>query len=214
MMAAETSRLDAYIVLCLLTGCRVEEARALRWDHVDLDGDPNADPPVPPHVAVWRSVRSHGDVKPRSLDARFVGPSDPWSLGQHNELAGGLVVLHVLVGRDNVVQAEDAVYVGPTGAGLDLVDDPLQHGRARAAFEVVTVEGREPGSGRNHRYRFEAGIAHPLSEPVMHTVPPRRTRCSESTIVLAPTRSRTESGPSGQTARTLAASDPPPSTKA
>jgi len=64
MMAAETSRLDAYIVLCLLTGCRVEEARALRWDHVDLDGDPNADPPVPPHVAVWRSVRSHGDLNP------------------------------------------------------------------------------------------------------------------------------------------------------
>jgi integrase len=61
--AAETSRLHAYIVLCLLTGCRTEEARALRWDHVDLDGDPDADPPVPPHVAVWRSVRSHGDVK-------------------------------------------------------------------------------------------------------------------------------------------------------
>jgi integrase len=61
--AAETSRLHAYIVLCLLTGCRTEEARALRWDHVDLDGDPGADPPIPPHVAVWRSVRSHGDVK-------------------------------------------------------------------------------------------------------------------------------------------------------
>ena len=61
--AAETSRLRAYIVLCLLTGCRAEEARALRWDHVDLDGDANADPPVPPRVAVWRSVRSHGDVK-------------------------------------------------------------------------------------------------------------------------------------------------------
>jgi integrase len=61
--AAETSRLYAYIVLCLLTGCRAEEARALRWDHVDMDGDPNADPPVPPHLAVWRSVRSHGDVK-------------------------------------------------------------------------------------------------------------------------------------------------------
>jgi integrase len=63
MKAAETSRLHAYIVLCLLTGCRTEEARALRWDHVDLDGDPDADPPIPPHVAVWRSVRSHGDVK-------------------------------------------------------------------------------------------------------------------------------------------------------
>jgi integrase len=61
--AAESSRLHAYIVLCLLIGCRTEEARALRWDHVDLDGDPDADPLVPPHVAVWRSVRSHGDVK-------------------------------------------------------------------------------------------------------------------------------------------------------
>jgi integrase len=61
--AAETSRLHAYIVLCLLTGCRTEEARALRWDHVDLDGDAHAESPVPPHVAVWRSVRSHGDVK-------------------------------------------------------------------------------------------------------------------------------------------------------
>jgi integrase len=50
-------------MVCLLTGCRTEEARALRWDHVDLDGNPGANPPVPPHVAVWRSVRQHGDVK-------------------------------------------------------------------------------------------------------------------------------------------------------
>jgi len=61
--AAQTSQLHAYIVLSLLTGCRTEEARALRWDHVDLDGNPDAKPPVPPHIAVWRSVRSHGDVK-------------------------------------------------------------------------------------------------------------------------------------------------------
>ena len=45
------------------TGCRTEEARALHWDHVDLDGEPGAEPPIPLHVAVWRSVRSHGDVK-------------------------------------------------------------------------------------------------------------------------------------------------------
>ena len=32
-------------------------------DHVDLDGDLDADPPVPPHVAVWRSVRVHGRTK-------------------------------------------------------------------------------------------------------------------------------------------------------
>ncbi len=49
----------AYIVLSLLVGVRTEEARALRWDHVDL----HADAGVPPHVAVWRSVRVHGETK-------------------------------------------------------------------------------------------------------------------------------------------------------
>src|SRR5262249_33562941 len=33
------------------------------WDHVDLAGDLHADPLVPPHVAVWRSVRMHGETK-------------------------------------------------------------------------------------------------------------------------------------------------------
>jgi integrase len=53
----------AYIVLSLLVGLRTEEARALGWQHVNLDGDPQAKPPVPPHVAVWRSVRVHGETK-------------------------------------------------------------------------------------------------------------------------------------------------------
>jgi len=52
--AAEDSRLHAYIVLCLLTGVRSEEARALTWDHVDLDART---------ISVWRSVRAHGDTK-------------------------------------------------------------------------------------------------------------------------------------------------------
>jgi integrase len=55
--------MHAYIVLSLLAGIRTEEARALRWQHVDLNGDPAAAPPVPPHVAVWRSVRAHGETK-------------------------------------------------------------------------------------------------------------------------------------------------------
>jgi integrase len=55
--------MHAYIVLSLLCGIRTEEARALRWAHVDLDGDPEARPPVPPHVAVWRSVRVDGETK-------------------------------------------------------------------------------------------------------------------------------------------------------
>jgi integrase len=53
----------AYIVLSLLVGLRTEEARALRWDHVDLASNSDAEPPVPPHVAVWRSVRVHGETK-------------------------------------------------------------------------------------------------------------------------------------------------------
>ncbi len=63
MAAADGSPLGAYVVLCLLTGIRAEEARALTWEHVDLDGNPAAVPPVPPYVAVWRSVRAHGDTK-------------------------------------------------------------------------------------------------------------------------------------------------------
>src|ERR1035438_10731060 len=51
--------MHAYIVLSLLAGIRTEEARALRWQHVDLNGDPAATPPV----AVWRSVRAHGETK-------------------------------------------------------------------------------------------------------------------------------------------------------
>jgi integrase len=61
--AARPYGLYAYVVLSLLVGIRTEEARALRWDHVDLDGNLGADQPVPPHVDVLRSVRAHGDTK-------------------------------------------------------------------------------------------------------------------------------------------------------
>jgi integrase len=63
IQAARPYGLYAYVVLSLLVGIRTEEARALRWDHVDLDGHPGADPPVPARVDVWRSVRAHGDTK-------------------------------------------------------------------------------------------------------------------------------------------------------
>ena len=54
LQAAEDSRLHAYIVLCLLTGVRSEEARALTWERVDLEAGT---------VSVWRSVRAYGDTK-------------------------------------------------------------------------------------------------------------------------------------------------------
>ncbi|MDG4818253.1 tyrosine-type recombinase/integrase [Micromonospora sp. WMMD956] len=65
LAAAEDSRLYAYVVLSLLTGARTEELRALTWDHVDLDGRPDDDPPLPPSIAVWHSVRAGGDTKTR-----------------------------------------------------------------------------------------------------------------------------------------------------
>lgn len=55
---AKESRLYAYIVLCLMTGIRTEEARALRWTEIDWSEQ---------SLAVYRSVRARGDVKtPRS----------------------------------------------------------------------------------------------------------------------------------------------------
>jgi integrase len=47
-------RLHGYGVLLLTTGIRPEEARALRWDLVDLEGG---------IVSVWRSDRAGGDTK-------------------------------------------------------------------------------------------------------------------------------------------------------
>ena len=44
--AARESRLNAYVVLSLATGIRTEEARELRWEQVDLDGDPGAARPI------------------------------------------------------------------------------------------------------------------------------------------------------------------------
>ena len=71
LRTAEGTRMHSYIVLSLLTGARTEELRALTWDAVDLIGDPEANVPVPPHVAVWRSTRAGGDTRTANPGARF-----------------------------------------------------------------------------------------------------------------------------------------------
>ena len=88
--------MHGYIVLSLLCGLRTEEARALRWAHVDLDGDPAVRPPVPPHVAVWRSGRVHGETKTErsrrtlGLPVAAVQALRAWSDNQTDErLAAG-----------------------------------------------------------------------------------------------------------------------------
>jgi integrase len=133
--AAESSRLHACIVLCLMTGCRTEEARALRWDHVDLDGSPDAVPPVAPHVAVWRSVRAHGDVKTeRSRRTLQLPQSVVAALKSHN-------------GR----QAEQRLQAGPLWQDHGLVfastvGTPLDAHNVRRTFSQVVkpLASREP----------------------------------------------------------------------
>jgi integrase len=65
LTTAERTRMRAYVVLSLLTGPRTEELRALTWDHVNLQGKPDDKSPIPPHIAVWRSVRAGADTKTR-----------------------------------------------------------------------------------------------------------------------------------------------------
>ena len=66
---------------CTPTSCcrccpvpRTEEVRALCWEHVDLTGDPDATPPVPPSVSVLRSVSQTGDTKTRRSRRRVAIP--------------------------------------------------------------------------------------------------------------------------------------------
>jgi hypothetical protein len=95
--ASTESRLNAYVVLSLTVGIRTEEARELRWDHLDLEGDPDAEPPVPASVAVWRSVREGGDTKtPKSRRTLALPQTAVRALKEHRKR-----------------QAEDRLVAGP-----------------------------------------------------------------------------------------------------
>jgi integrase len=73
LAATADTRMHAYIALCLATGIRTEEARALRWEHITF-GDPTASPPLAASAAVWRSVRAHGDTKTEKSRRTLVLP--------------------------------------------------------------------------------------------------------------------------------------------
>jgi integrase len=123
---ARTSRLHAYIILCLMTGCRTEEARALQWDHVDLDGAPDAVPSIPPHVAVWRSVRSQGDVKTKKSRRTLQLPA----------------VAAEALREHKVAQAREQLIAGPLWEDRGLVfatqlGRPLDAAHVRRAFKKV-----------------------------------------------------------------------------
>jgi integrase len=140
--------MHAYITLSLLCGLRTEEARALRWAHVDLDGDPTASPPVPPHVAVWRSVRAHGETKTErsrrtlALPAAAVQALRAWTGSQAGErhTAG------------DAWQNTGLVFTSHLGAALDA-------GNVRKMFKRICTEAGA-GAPRELRTTFVSLMSH------------------------------------------------------
>jgi len=104
--ASEASSLHAYVVLSMLIGARTEELCALLWSDVDLVGKPDATPPIPPSIAVWRSVRAGGDTKTRKSRRTLAMPqrcvdalSDLWKLwadGRSPAPRDGLVFVSIV----------------------------------------------------------------------------------------------------------------------
>jgi integrase len=143
--------MHAYIVLSLLCGIRTEEARALRWAHVDLDGSPAARPPVPPHVAVWRSVRVHGETKTErsrrtlGLPAVAVQALRDWSASQAGER----------LGAGERWQDTGLVFTNHLGAALDAAN-------VRKMFKRVCTEAgiRDGWTPRELRTTFVSLMSH------------------------------------------------------
>jgi integrase len=69
--AAHGNSMRAYILLSLITGIRTEEARALRWDQVDLKGDSDAEPSM-------RRQSPCGDLSARTVTPRSPGRGERW----------------------------------------------------------------------------------------------------------------------------------------
>jgi integrase len=122
----ERHRLGAYVVLCVQTGIRTEEARALRWEHVDLAGRPKEDPPVPASIAVWRSVREHGDTKTRLSRRTLALPEHTVEILREHRRRQEQARLDV----GKVWEANDLVFCTGTGTKLDA-------GNVRRQFQVI-----------------------------------------------------------------------------
>ena len=134
MAVARGTRLEAYIVLSLLSGLRTEEARALRWDHVVawVDGQwrPVSEAGFDHEqlaVFVWRADRAGGDTKtPKSRRTLALARRCAEALREHR-----------------VRQAEDRLAAGPLWQDHGLVfastvGTPLDDHNVRRQFRVIT----------------------------------------------------------------------------
>jgi integrase len=134
LKASERSPLHAYVVLSLLTGARTEEMRSLRWDHVDLIGEPKADPPIPPHLMVWRSVRAKGETKTKKSRRTIALPERAvQALAKHGE------VQNLWRGQNDVPWLEDdLVFITSNGTEFDA------HNVRREFRAIVATAGLNP----------------------------------------------------------------------
>lgn len=157
LTATQGQRMHNYIVVSLLTGARTEELRALKWEHVHLDGDPAAVPPIPPHLEVWRSVRTDGDTKTRrsrrtlALPARCVQALR----AQRKEQAAERLIMGKRWHENGLVF--------PTRAGT-LMDKDNARRAFRSALAVVPGLDAEEWTPRELRHSFvsllsDSGVA-------------------------------------------------------
>jgi integrase len=171
-------------VLSLAVGVRTEEARELHWDHVDLDGKPNAARPVPPSVAVWHSVRQGGDTKTAKSRRTLALPQAAvHALRDHRKrqtedrlAAGSLWQNHGLVFASTIGTPLDAANVRrefrriteAAGLGADWAPRDLRHTFVSLFADGVPVEEIARLAGHNRTATTELVYRHEL-RPVIAT---------------------------------------------
>ena len=163
LQAAAKYRTSAYVVLSLTTGIRTEEARALRWDHVDLKAGT---------VAVWRSVRSHGDVKTeKSRRTLRLPQAAVEALREHLERQADDRLKAGVLWRDNGL-----VFTTSLGG-------PLDSGNVRRAFRAICKAAKigERWTPRELRTSFVSLMSHQgiSTEEIARLVGHSSTRTTE-----------------------------------
>jgi len=142
--AAKAARLNAYVVVSLLTGIRTEEARALRWSHVVVwrDKDKQWQPVTEAGfdherfaIYVWRSVRANGDTKTEKSRRTLELPT---------QAAESLRAHHARQARERLKAGKGWQDHGLVFASL--VGTPLDASHVRRAFRPIT---RNAGLGEN-----------------------------------------------------------------
>jgi integrase len=143
LAASAKSRMHAYIVTSLLTGARTEELRALKWSEVQLEPDGV----IPPHVAVWRSVRRTGDTKTKKSRRTLALPQ---------KCVDALIAHQAQQDRERLAAGErwrenELVFASKVGTPLD-----ASHVRRDFRLAIKGVDGLDPAewTPRELRHSF------------------------------------------------------------